>query len=562
MGGVRDAYANKAISQIARILSLEDRNEYSDTYGCFNREYWLCRTTDFPSAIAQMSVQSLALVYANEFPNNIYYKREKVKKWIWAGMDYWTKIQKSDGSFDEFYPNERGWAGPTGFLLYAMLDSYRMLNGDIPSGLKERFLKTCHKASIYLAEWDEAGILANHHAIALLAIYEAYLISNDSYVLKKFREKLDYFYTLCSKEGWSLEYDGADLGYLSATVSFLAKLRRLYSEDERLTEVIKKAIDFSSFFVYPNGFYAGTIGSRQTLHFYPHGYEIMAKGYPLSASIAEKMLVSYGEGKLVPPEIMSDRYYIYRIPELLHAYLDYSPREGILPQLPYERPPFRIYFEEAKIEIRKAKNYYSLINLSKGGVIKLFELDTNRLVIDDCGIIGRLDNGRVISSQWIDPDHSTKTDEKELSVSGDFHYISSHRLTPVKMILFRIILLLFGWHSMLAYKLKGLLRDLAITKCKKTPVSFKRIFRFEEKSVIIEDVIQLKDKGIGFKNLSIGDEFSVRYVPQSLYFQSQEFDVKGLSVPEDAVSKLNKEGVLRVKHMHEIFTGVTSLEWD
>lgn len=562
MGGVRDAYANKAISQIARILSLEDRNEYSDTYGCFNREYWLCRTTDFPSAIAQMSVQSLALVYANEFPGNIYYKREKVKKWIWAGMDYWTKIQKSDGSFDEFYPNERGWAGPTGFLLYAMLDSYRTLKGDLPAELKDRFLKTCHKASIYLAEWDEAGILANHHAIALLAIYEAYLISNDGYIFKKFREKLDYLYTLCSKEGWSLEYDGADLGYLSATVSFLAKLRRLYSEDERLTEVIKKAIDFSSFFVYPNGFYAGTIGSRQTLHFYPHGYEIMAKGYPLSASIAEKMLISYEEGKLVPPEIMSDRYYIYRIPELLHAYLDYSPRESKLPELPYERPPFRIYFEEANIEIRKAKDYYSLINLSKGGVIKLFELDTNRLVIDDCGIIGRLDNGRVISSQWIDPDHSTKTDEKELSVSGDFHYISSHRLTPVKMILFRIILLLFGWHSMLAYKLKGLLRDIAITKCRKAPVSFKRSIRFEKESVTVEDEIRLKDKGIGFKSLSIGDEFSVRYVPQSLYFQSQEFDVEGLLVPENAISKLNKEGIIKIKHVHEIFTGVTSLEWD
>lgn len=562
MGGVRDAYANKAISQIARILSLEDRNEYSDTYGCFNREYWLCRTTDFPSAIAQMSVQSLALVYANEFPNNIYYKREKVKKWIWAGMDYWTKIQKSDGSFDEFYPNERGWAGPTGFLLYAMLDSYRMLNGDIPSGLKERFLKTCHRASVYLAEWNEEGILANHHAIALLAIYEAYLISNDGYIFKKFREKLDYFYTLCSKEGWSLEYDGADLGYLSATVSFLAKLRRLYSEDERLTEVIKKAIDFSSFFVYPNGFYAGTIGSRQTLHFYPHGYEIMAKGYPLSASIAEKMLVSYEEGKLVPPEIMSDRYYIYRISELLHAYLDYSPRESKLPELPYERPPFRIYFEEAKIEIRKAKDYYSLINLSKGGVMKLFELNSNRLVINDCGIMGRLDNDRVISNQWIDPEHSIKADESGVSVSGSFHYISTARLTPFKMIIFRIVMLLFGWNTMLAYKLKGLLRDIAITKCRKAPVEFKRTFGFEEGIVVIVDEIRLKDKKAVIRSLSIGDEFSVRYVPQSLYFQSQELGIKGLSVPEDAVSKLNKEGVLRVKHMHEIFTGVTSLEWD
>ena len=39
-----------------------------------------------------------------------------------------------------------------------------------------------------------------------------------------------------------------------------------------------------------NKFYAGTIGSRQTLHFYPHGFEIMSHEIPLAGAMAEKML--------------------------------------------------------------------------------------------------------------------------------------------------------------------------------------------------------------------------------------------------------------------------------
>ena len=43
-----------------------------------------------------------------------------------------------------------------------------------------------------------------------------------------------------------------------------------------------------------------------------------------------------------------------------------------------------------------------------------------------------------------------------------------------------------------------------------------------------------------FVSLKIGDEFSVRYVPQSLYFQSQELGISGFSLDSDALEKLNR----------------------
>ena len=91
-------------------------------------------------------------------------------------MTYWMKSKKGDGSFDEFYPNERGWAGPTGFLLYAMI---RLL----PVCWARAFPEQLQGIYFYcllreggadlLARWDEPGVLANHHAMAVLPVFEA-----------------------------------------------------------------------------------------------------------------------------------------------------------------------------------------------------------------------------------------------------------------------------------------------------------------------------------------------------------------------------------------------------
>lgn len=382
---LRPIYAEKAISQIPRLLSCQDRNLFSPTYGCMNREYWLCRATDFPSSIAQFGTHALALAYSYEMPGNIYYKHPKVLEWALAGMEYWTKIQHGDGSFDEFYPNERGWAGPTGFLVYAMCDSYRLLKDHVPASWHDRFLTTVHKAGLFLSGTDESGVLANHHAMAVLPMYEAFLLTQDKKIETAFKEKLDIFFSFCHEEGWCLEYDGADPGYLSATVSFMGKLAKHY-KDERFDPFLAKWVNFCSYFVYPNGHYAGTMGSRQTLHFYPHGFELLASQNPLAARVADRMLEGLQSGALVPPEIQEERYSVYRIPEFLLAYVDFGERPEQTELLPYERAPFVKYFPGARIWVEKKIDTYTLINAAKGGVVKHFSLDEHKLKLNNCGI--------------------------------------------------------------------------------------------------------------------------------------------------------------------------------
>ncbi len=545
MVNLRQVYAEKGLEQIPRLLSLMDRNPYSKTYGCMDRTYWLDKAIDFPSSIAQFGVHALALAYTHNFPQNPYYRKRKIFEWCVAAMEYWVSIQKNDGSFDEFYPNERGWAGPTGFLLYAMLGSFELLEKGLEQQFKEKFLDACKKAALYLAKYDEVGVLANHHAMALLPIYYCYKVTGDKSLLFNFDQKWREFLSYQNEEGWFLEYDGADPGYLSATVSFLGKLYQLlekgHEEKKRgIEKAVEKAIRFASHFAYPNKHYAGTIGSRQTLHFYPHGFEIFGKKFPLALAVAQKMLEGLTEGKLVPPSIMPDRYLVYRVPEMLLSYISYTKRKRNLEKLPWEQEKsLSKYFHNAKMMAIKRKRYYAVLNLAKGGVIKIFSLKTGKLVYNNCGTIGKTADGKRISTQWIGGNFDIVQEGNRAAVKGRMYSIDSQLPTPFKMAVFRLLLIALGWNTKLAYKLKGVIRSMIILKNKEQDTWFENTFEFNDSSGIISNKIGPTSQN--FTQLQVGGEFSVRYVPQSLYFQPQELGVGAHVASNKELKELNRK---------------------
>ena len=550
MSTLRDVYAQKAIAQIPRLLGLQNRNPFSPTYGCFHRDYWLYKTSDFADAVRQFGVQALALVYQYDFPGNIYKGQSKVRDWAIAGLDFWTRIQHKDGSFDEFYPYERGWVGPSGFTTFAAIEAYRLLQDEMPADMGERVLAAIRRAARFIAAGEsEEDHLANHHAVACLAVWKAYKLLGDPALKAGFERRWqDFLRYYNGEEGWAVEYDGVDPGYLSATVSFLAKIYQT-NADPAVLEVLRKAVEFCSYFVYPNGFYAGSLGSRNTLHFYPHGFEILAKQIPLAGTVAEKMLQALAEGKLVPPEIMSDRYVFYRVPEFLQSYLDYTPRPAELPSLPHEQEPFTRYFPQARIYVANRPEHYIVANLAKGGVVKVFDRQSDRLLVNDCGIIGRLTDGRVVTSQWIDPDYECRADEQGWEVRGHLHAVPSNKLfTPLRNILFRSVLVVLGWSPRFSHLLKGNIRKTLMLGQRPVPIRFSRCLRLEGEAITLTDELHLNGNA-SLTALSVGGEFFVRYVPQSRYFQSQELDTQGYMLDEYQIRALNDKQHLSIRQV-------------
>ena len=550
MSALRDVYAEKAIAQIPRILSLQDRSQFSPTYGSFHRDYWLYKTSDFPDAVRQFGVQGLALVYKYEFPNQMHKGQTKIRDWAIAGLDFWARIQHKDGSFDEFYPYERGWVGPSAFTTYTVIEAYRLLQDEISTDLSERVLDAIQRATRFIAAGEsEEDHLANHHAMACLAVWKGYELLGDPNLKHGFERLWNGFLNYHNaKEGWSREYDGVDPGYLSATVSFLAKIYQT-NPDPDIFEVLRQSVEFCSYFLYPNGFYAGSLGSRNSLHFYPHGFEILGGEIPLAMAVAERMLQALSEGKLVPPEIMSDRYVFYRVPEFLQAYLDYTSRPAGLPQLPYEQESFTRYFPQAKVFIANSPKHYVFANLAKGGVVKIFNRQSGRLMLNDCGIIGRLTDGKVVTSQWIDPEYEFQADERGWEVKGYLQKIPSHKLfTPFRHILFRGVLLALGWSPRFSHWFKGLIRKTLLMGRRPVPIRFNRRLRLEGDSIAITDELHL-DGNTHVVDLSLGDEFFVRYVPQSQFFQSQELGIMGRRLDVQEIRAANAERAFNIQRV-------------
>ncbi len=540
MQQLRNVYAEKAVSQIPRILSLQDRNSFSPTYGCMHRDYWFYKTSDFPDAVRQFGVHALALVYSKDFPNNPYRNHPKILQWALAAMNYWISIQHSDGSFDEFYPYERGWVGPTAFTTFTMVESLNLLGDEVPAEIQKRLRDTISKAAHFISSGEkEEDHLANHHAMACLAVWKSYALLDDPGLKTGFQKLWKGFLGYHNeKEGWSREYDGIDPGYLSATVSFLGKIYAVNPEPE-IFEVLKKSVEFCSYFVYPNGFFAGSIGSRNTLHFYCHGFEILAEKIPMAAAIAEKMLIGLSEGKLVPPEIMSDRYLFYRVPEFLQAYVDYTPRPASLPELPYERKGTS-YFPESRIYFSSRDKESVVANLAKGGVVKVFDKNSGRLLLNDCGVQGRLVDGTIVTSQWIDPSFQCVAENDRWEVSGSMQAVPSAKLfTPMKNLVFRAILVGFGWISSFSHWLKGAIRRSLMLGRRPVNVQFKRRFEWSGNKISLNTEIW-KTGGPEIHDLSVGDEFFVRYVPQSRFFQMQELDTKAYFLTPDEIARLNR----------------------
>ena len=102
--------------------------------------------------------------------------------------------------------------------------------------------------------------------------------------------------------------------------------------------------------------------------------------------------------------------------------------------------------------------------------------------------------------------------------------------------------------------LKGQIRKTLMLGQRPSPVSFKRNVSFSENEVTVEDALNLTG-AINVTRLSFGDEFFVRYVPQSRYFQSQELGIAGEEATTDELKQLNTTKQLVKRRVYPISRG-------
>lgn len=530
----KDIYAKLALSYIPHLLGLVDRNKLSPTYGCFDREYWHYKTSDFPCGMNQEFVLPLAILYNTNFEKNRWFHQKRIKELVIAGIDFSIKNSHSDGSCDDYYPWERA-IGALAFSTYAFTESYILLNLS-----NQDFIDFFSLRGDFLINHNESGKLSNHQALSALVLYNIYLITKN----KKYKEAANERLSLTlswqdSKEGWFQEYEGADPGYHTCTIDFLAKYYKK-SNDEKLLDPLKTAVDFTSYFIHPDGSYGGEYGSRNTYHFYPHGFEILSKEIPLAGQIADSWIQgAYNEKRYFNDD---DRMVGHLAYNFLQSYIDYSPRDnhGISRAVPFKK-----WFPSAGLGIVSKQNYYAVFSLKKGGIIKVF--NNKECLLSDTGLIGRNLKNQILVSHMYDNQNKIlfNQDNEFSSVEGLFCIRSCKLSSPFKLIIFRLLNVTFG--RFFPNALRSILQKILITGKNRTFYSFYREIHFFENKIQIKDRFNPKI----FKDLYASSDATSIYVAASnvyqdsvmhewKYFSNEDLNNKGEWIRELQIDNTNE----------------------
>ncbi|MBI2055052.1 MAG: terpene cyclase/mutase family protein [Candidatus Sungbacteria bacterium] len=366
----RQIYLDHALAALPRVLSALNRTKGMESFGCFDRNWWHYKITDFPSARMQEGVLTLAILWKGEW--SPYRSDEKIFECINAAIDFWISRQHRGGSVEEWYPGERSFVA-TAFSLYAVSETLLL----IPE-LKNRQILTAHirrSADWLLGRREET--VTNQNSGALAALYNAFLLTGDERYRQASKNLARFIASRQSSEGWFPEYGGPDIGYLSLTIDYLAKYY-LKSKDDEVKPMLEKALEFISHFIHPDGSAGGIYASRNTAYLIPSGFEALASEFPIAAAIAKKVRVGYQTNALPTPETLDDRYLLQNGYTFLQAHMTGLAREeSNVPELPCETER-TFQFPQAGILVHSDSKVYFVVNTKKGGVFYLYDKEIGK----------------------------------------------------------------------------------------------------------------------------------------------------------------------------------------
>ena len=531
---IKSDLRTQTLTACRHLLSEINRDPATPTYGCFDRRYWGWKLVDFPEATFQRNLSALAWLREQPEAADM---RAMLTQTIRAGLLYAVRIQHRSGSFDQAYPYEESY-GATAFLVPDLLDAYQAVKADCDYDAQLSIEAMLAKAAAFLDQHAELhGTISNHLAGAALALLKAGNFLQQPAYNDKSREILDFILSKQSPEGWYVEYGGADPGYQTLCMYYLAQIYQIAPYDE-LRESLSASLEFLQYFAQPDGSFGGEYGSRRTEIYYPGGIALLSGEFPLAAAITARMLASIEAGRTTRLADMDMGNTAPLLNNTIKAlpYCDIQAKVG----LPCDAGPFSRDFPAAGIFIRATGKYYCVVGASTGGVTKIFDKHTQRLVWDDCGLLGQIARNATISTQAAAPDQGWKSDTDKLELWGNFQPIKSSLPGPGNFLVLRLMNLTVMRVGFLNELIKKMMVRLLISGGNSLPLKHTRRLEFSEDSVRIHDRVE-KTGRLQVKALRYGGKFSAIHMASSRYFAPNQANAQELATLD--VEALNSDGV-------------------
>ena len=360
-----------------RILSMQDTHTLSPSYGCFHYAYWRDKVSEFADirfqeAGATLGLSTHPLVYDPSLP-----PKEELYRGFSAGITFWNKQQHPDGSFDEWYKNEHGFAATTFSLIAYGLAVYFMDN-EVKAEDKSRFLQTAEKAAQWLLKYDDF-IKMNHQAAGAAALAIMYRITGDELfqrgAIKKHQDVLE----TQTEEGWFNEIAGMDLGYCSVLLDYMMIYRYMMNDNSGLA-AMKKLYEFMFPFIQPDLTISPEAGICLNPYVSRLGTVLLSEHSPEAAAVAKKFNVQSAGYAGIAPYLADDlrlcRWsYLPLITQILRSEMEksslfakaYSPSSLSLSK--------ETFYKQAGIFSYKSDGFHVIFLPAGGGIVRIFYLD-------------------------------------------------------------------------------------------------------------------------------------------------------------------------------------------
>lgn len=541
-----ELYLDAIRGRVVHVLGLLDREPHSRTYGCFDRTFWAWKFTDFPGARFQEGLCALGYLYATPYPESPYHASPRLLRWISAGFDFWCANQRKSGDFDEAYPFERSLAA-TAFTTFYLCEAWQFLDGELPERTRETFLRALGRAADWLSRNDEThGFLSNHLAAAAGALMHAHRITGVERYEQRAKHFIEKILSHQSTEGWYDEYGGADIGYQTHGSFYLARCLEL-GADSALQDSLERSFRFLAHFVHTDGSLGGEYASRNTQAYYPAAFEMLATRSGTARWIAQTLrpsvcsLAAAGLGSV-------DAYNLFPLLNnyvFAHRAMAARGEDGAALEPPSETVGQEHFPGAGLLKVRRGR-YEAIVGLGKGGVTKVFDRTKRRLVASDCGWIGRLEGGSIITSQWEDPARRLDIGKDRIVIEGVFVRVSRPTMNPWTFFCFRLVTLTIGRLPGVSSWVKGMLVKVLIYRRNETPIRFVRTISFGEDMVEISDRFHGEAK---LESLERGEFFTSIHMGSSRYFVPHELTV-AVAAPTDTVHREEiARGVERVRRI-------------
>jgi hypothetical protein len=181
-----------------------------------------------------------------------------------------------------------------------------------------------------------------------------------------------------------------------------------------------------------------------------------------------------------------------------------------------------------------ARDYYAVVNASKGGVCRIFDKRTGKIAYEDAGYLVRA-GGRRWTSQIIGLGRRVETSQdSQVACATSLAEVRQEMLTPTKFILLRLSNLTLFRNPALGRWLRRQVIARLITAKRPGPLRLNRSITFKPDEISFRDRLEVSGT-MNVEEVSLPRSFTAVHMGSAKYFHSSEL-TDSLQVPVNGMA--------------------------